>query len=58
MMTKPRPRTAWIVAKKVRIVATPGTGLHGETSGTIDDNPVSDNQVYRIFKPGVIYSNV
>ena len=44
MMARPRPKTAWIVAKKVTRVATPGTAVHDEEIN-IEDTPVADNQV-------------
>ena len=44
MMARPRPKTAWIVAKKVTRVATPGTGVHDKEIN-IEDTPVADNQV-------------
>jgi hypothetical protein len=48
-MASPRPKTAWIVAKKVTRVATPGTGGHDEEINN-EDTPDADNQG--------IYSNV
>ena len=45
MMSKPKPRTAWIVAKKVTRMATPGTALLGDREAINNDDFVSDNQV-------------
>ena len=45
VMSKPKPRTAWIVAKKVSRMATPGTALLGDREAINNDNFVSDNQV-------------
>ena len=50
VMSKPKPRTAWIVSKKVTRVATPGTALFGDHEAINNVDFVSDNQV--------IYSNV
>ena len=45
VMSKPMPRTVWIVATKVTRVVTPGSTILGDCDAINNDNFVSDNQV-------------
>ena len=48
LQSKPRPATAWVVARKVAQVATPGTALLvNEGNG---DFAQTDNNIQVIFK--------